>query len=129
MSTEPLLLSVDAHGYLCLKLSGILNGENYDRLKKEVDDATSAVEKLYKEHQGIIRILLDISDFSGTYSLDAMVLMKKFAEHNRPFVYRTGVYGGTDAARVAAEITVALAGRDNIKFFKTKELAVAWLEQ
>ncbi len=122
-------MSIDEHGFLELKLSGVLSGEKVKELRAEVDETTRVVEELFKKKRGLIRILLDITDFTGTYSMDAMMVMKQFATHNRPFVYRTGVFGGSDTARVAAEITVALAGRDNIRFFKTRADAMRWLSE
>lgn len=57
-----------------------------------------------------------------------MMAMKDLADHNRPYLAKTAVYGGPTAAQVAAELTLALIGDPTIQMFKTREEAVEWLK-
>ena len=110
-----------------MKLSGNLTDDNFDELKVAVEKAKEIV-KTYSEHKkGMIPVLFDLTDFTGTYNVGAMLAMKDMSDHNRPFTKKTAVYGGNDLARVAAELTIALIGDPTIKMFKAHDEALTWL--
>ncbi len=112
-----------------MTLTGSLTNENFDELKTAVEEAKKVVIEESRGVRGSVRVLFDLSGFTGTYNVGAMTLMKELSDHNRPYTARTGIYGGPAAARVAAEITLALIGDPTIKMFNTRDEAVVWLKK
>ncbi len=114
-------------GYIVMVFHGDLVRDTVDEFKAELSFASGVIEK-YREEQGApIHILLDLTDFSGNYALDALSALVAFAKHNKSLVARTATFGGSDKVTMAGEVAIALSGRDNIKIFKRRDDAVAWL--
>jgi hypothetical protein len=114
-------------GYIVIAFHGDLIRDTVEEFKQELDFASGVVEKYYKDTGAKVHILLDMSDFSGNYALDALSALVAFARHNKPFVERTASFGGSDKVIMAGEVAIALSGRDNIKLFKRRDDALAWL--
>ena len=111
-----------------MKLSGTLSKDNFDHLKEEVEAAKKLVKETSQSKKGMIKSLFDLTDFTGVYNVGAMMLMKELADHNRPYISKTGIFGGNDLARVAAQITVTMIQDPTIKMFNTKDQAILWLK-
>ncbi len=128
MSTTPDPLTTEIHpdGYMVMTLSGDLSNERIETLHANVHTAVQ-MSKVYAETKGKPNILFDMSTFTGDYSVSALQVMVKFAEDTRPYARKVACFGGPDIGRIAGEMVVALSGRDNIQFFKTKEEALPWL--
>lgn len=120
---------INDKGYVEMKLSGTLSKDNFDELKGEVEEAKKLVKDTATAKHGMIKASFDMVDFTGVYNVGAMMLMKELADHNRPFISKTAVFGGPDLARVAADITIQLIQDPTIKLFKGKEEAIVWLDQ
>ncbi len=127
--SKPFDVRLQEDGHISMKLSGTLTNENYEELKASVEEAKQLVKAQAKERRGMVKVLFDLSDFTGVYNVGAMTSMKEMADHNRPFVAKSAIFGGSDMARIAADVTVALIGDPTIKLFKTKEEAEAWLNK
>lgn len=112
-----------------MRLVGTLDSTNFEILKSLVEGAKKMVKEESEKRGKKLPILFDLTDFTGTYNVGAMLAMKSLEEHNRPYSLKTAVFGGSAAAQVAAELTLELIGRDNLKLFKTKEEALAWLKE
>ena len=109
-----------------MQLHGMLTDTNFEELKGNIDEAKKVVKDVY--NGGVsAKVLFDLTDFSGTYNVPSMLAFKELEAHNRPFVKKTALFGGSMAARVAAELTLELIGQDNLKIFKTRDEAHAWL--
>ena len=126
---DPFTVTSDDSGLVTMKLVGTLSEKNYDILKTQVEDAKKQVKELSLKKRGMIKIIFDLSDFSGVYNVAAMAAMKELGDHNKPFAAKTAVWGGSDLARIAADITIALIGNPTVKMFKTKEEADEWLKK
>ncbi len=124
---DPFLAEIGSDGLVYMKLVGSLTKENYDVLKASVEHAKQLVKTLSEEKRGMVKVMFDMTEFTGTYNVGAMTLMKELADHNRPYVARSAVFGGPDLARVAADITISLIGDPTIKLFKEQMEAKEWL--
>lgn len=126
---EPLIVTIEPSGFAYMQLNGTLNDANFEQLKVNVETAKKLVHDESDKQGKPIGVLFDLSNFSGTYNVGAMLAMKGLEEHNRPFVAKSALFGGSAAAQVAAELTLALIGRDNLKMFATRAEAEAWLKE
>lgn len=111
-----------------MKITGPLSAERVEALKEAVAAGRAAISDAAQKAGGKIDILLDMTDFDGTYDVGAMDVMSEFAKQNRPFIRKTAGFGKEKLVAVLGDIVAALADRENIKFFGTKEDAVAWLQ-
>lgn len=114
-------------GYTLLQFNGDPVHDAIDQFKKDIEHSSKIIEEESKKEGQKIRILLDMTNFSGNYALDALSALVAFAKHNEPFVERTASFGGSDKVTMAGEVAIALSGRKNIKLFDTRHDAVAWL--
>ncbi|MBU6310700.1 STAS/SEC14 domain-containing protein [Patescibacteria group bacterium] len=112
-----------------MRLAGSVDADSVPRLAEQVAAAKALVKGESERRGEKVAVLFDISDFTGAYAVGAMLEMKSLEEHNRPYTARTAVFGGSAAAQVAAELTLALIHRDSLKLFATKEEALAWLSE
>lgn len=126
---DPFIASVDETGRITMKLSGNLNDDNFETLKKQIEAAKQLVKSESEKRGAKVPALFDLSAFTGTYNVGAMLAMKGLEEHNRPYLTKTAIYGGSPAAQVAAELTLALIHKDNLKIFPTRAEAEAWLSE
>lgn len=124
---EPITISNESERIM-LKISGPLTKGRLELLKKNITEGEKIIESTSKKMNKKINILLDITEFNGTYDVEAMEMMAEFAKHNVEFVEKTAVFGGSSKTNVIGKVTVALAGRENFKFFQTKVEAESWLE-
>lgn len=125
-SSDPLTTEIHPDGYMVMTLSGKLSSDVLQTLHANARTATQ-MSRVYAETKGKPNILFDMSNFTGDYSVSALQEMVKFAEDTRPYANKVACFGGPEVGRVAGEMVVALSGRDNIQFFKTKEEALAWM--
>lgn len=125
----PFDVTVGEDGVVYMRLIGTLDRSNFDALKAEVEHAKATVKGESERRGTLVPVSFDLTDFSGTYNVEAMLAMKSLEEHNRPYVLKTAVFGGSTAARVAAELTLALIGQKNLQLFATKDEAQAWLNE
>lgn len=126
---QPFEVQLLEDGVVYMRLVGSLDSTNFEILKSQVETTKKLVKEESERVGHKLNILFDLSEFTGTYNVGAMLAMKGLEEHNRPFSNKTAVYGGSAAAQVAAELTLELIGRDTLKLFKNKEDAVAWLRE
>lgn len=124
---KPLLISIDNAGLVTMFFTGDLTHDVMDEYKKELDKGIKIIEEYFQAHTRKVRVILDIQNFTGNYSLDALTALVSFAKKNTPYVDRTASFGGSDKVKMAGEVAIALSMRDNIKIFDTKEEAMTWL--
>lgn len=125
---HPLITTLDVKGnYITLKFTGDLGEKEMEMFKKDVADASSIIVDSYRDHSIKVHVLLDMTGFSGTYTLEALMTLTEFAKKNKPFIDKTASFGGSDKVKMAGEIVITLSHRDNIRIFNTKEEATTWL--
>jgi acetylornithine/succinyldiaminopimelate/putrescine aminotransferase len=123
----PFTVKLDPDGYIAMRLEGDLSAENFNALKDTVEEAKVVVKKYSEEKKGMVPVLFDLSGFTGVYNVGAMMAMKDLSDHNRPFVKKTAVFGGSPLARVAAELTIEFINDPTIRMFQDRESALEWL--
>lgn len=126
---QPFEVTLREDGIVYMCLAGSLDSTNFEILKSQVENAKKLVKEESEKQGRKLNILFDISEFTGTYNVGAMLAMKGLEEHNRPFSNKTAVYGGSAAAQVAAELTLTLIGRDTLRLFPDETQALAWLRE
>lgn len=125
---SPLTIS-EADGRIILKISGALSKERLASLKESVANAEKLIEDTFNESGNMVDVLLDLQEFSGDYDMSALEVMTSLARSDAGFVRKTAGYGAPEKGTIAGEITVALADRENIKFFPSKDEALEWLSK
>lgn len=125
---QPFSTVVLENGTVLQTLVGTLDDSNFEALKQQVEDAKRVVREASEAAGKPVDILFDLTTFTGTYNVGAMLAMKDLEKANRPYVRKVAVFGGPMAARIAAEITLALIGRENLNLFQGRAEAEAWLK-
>lgn len=123
----PFIVETKEHGIVSMRLVGTLTDQNFEALKTGVEEAKKKVHEVYDQTKSMVRVLFDISEFTGTYNVGAMSAMVDLEKHNRPYVAKTAIFGGSQAARIATEVTVTLIGQPSLKMFQSKAEAEEWL--
>lgn len=120
-------LSVDENGIVVISLFGSLTPDRLETLQAEVTAGAAAIKEISEKQGGKVKILMDLSGFDGNYDAKAMDIMADFAKQNRDYVEKTAGFSNISKAKMAGEVVSALADRENIQFFDSKEEALAWL--
>jgi hypothetical protein len=123
----PFDVSLGEGDLVYMQLVGSLDAVNLEILKMQIDAAKRLVKAESEKRDRKLRVLFDLTHFTGTYNVESMIAMKGLEEYNRPYLTKTAVFGGSAAAQIAAELTLEIIGRDNIKLFHSKEEAQDWL--
>ncbi len=124
---EPFDVALQDTDMVSMRLVGTLNDTNFEILKSQVEAAKKLVKSESEKRGHPLKVLFDLTKFTGTYNVGAMLAMKGLEEHNRPYTSKTAVFGGSAAAQVAAELTLELIGKDNLRLFPNREDALVWL--
>lgn len=113
--------------YILIEFVADLTHDALEVFKVELADAKVLIQKKYEQDHRPVKILLDVSHFTGEYAPEALDALVDFAKTNAPYVEKTASFGGSDKAKMAGEAAIALSGRDNIRMFESKVDAVLWL--
>lgn len=126
---EPMTTEIRDDGIIYMKLSGGLGSDTVEGLTSATRVGTQII-KNHQEKTGFnVKILFDMTAFTGEYSVSALQVFITFSKDTKPYVAKTACYGGPMTGQVAGEMVATLAGRDNIKFFRTYDDALAWLNE
>jgi hypothetical protein len=113
--------------YILIEFIADLTQGTLDAFKVELADAKLLIQKKYEQDHEPVKILLDVSHFTGEYASEALDMLALFAKENALYVKKTASFGGSDKIKMAGGATIALSGRDNICMFDSKIDAVLWL--
>lgn len=126
---EPMTTEIRDDGIIYMKLSGGLGNDAVDALTSSTRIGTNII-KSHQEKTGFnVKILFDMTDFTGEYSVQALQVFVTFSKETKPYVAKTACFGGPITGQVAGEMVATLAGRENIRFFKTYDDALSWLNE
>ncbi len=97
----------------------------------EVDGKTAAevteIDNKFKSMvEGKINVLADLNK-GGKQSVEARKIWKKMTEGDR--TGKIAMYGMHPVARVLASFVMGVSRKKDMRFFKTKEEALAWLKE
>ena len=126
MDEKVIEVNVDG-GIIYTKLNGEITAGRVEALKHDVEIAKDIIRG---EHHRIgikLKSLIDLSNFDGTYEAGALSVLAEYMNENKPYVEKSAAYGAKEMTALAADVVSAMAKRDDIKFFKTREEAFAWL--
>lgn len=110
-----------------MKFNGDITKVVLSEYQAELNKGIELIEEYYRRHTKKVKVILDMTDFTGNYSLDALSALVSFAKHNTEYVDHTASFGGSEKVKMAGEVAVALSRRDNIKVCDTKEEALQWV--
>ncbi|MEK7535999.1 MAG: STAS/SEC14 domain-containing protein [Patescibacteria group bacterium] len=125
--SQPLSININEEGIAVIKIAGDLTGPEVEKLNEEIVLIEKEIENAFGKQGKKLRALVDVSEFSDNYDSGAVSPMVNLVSHNRDYIEKTAVFGASPKATLVGETIIGLALRDNFKFFKTKEEALAWL--
>lgn len=107
--------------YLLIEVLGRLQ---HERLQSETERAAALIRQ-----EG--RTWNILTDFTDAYLADRQSnrVLSDYSKGNRPFVRKSAVVGLSGMKRFFFDIVVRASGRSDLRPFKTREDAVAWLRK
>jgi hypothetical protein len=124
-----LVATVLSEGRVLLKLSGSLTKEKLESLSTGCVQAKAIIQDQGKRCGNQVKILFDLTEFDGKYETIAMERLADLARFDTAYVAKTACYGGPVLTGMLVEFVATLSGRNNLKFFLSKEKAEEWLAQ
>ncbi|HEY0220693.1 MAG TPA: STAS/SEC14 domain-containing protein, partial [Candidatus Paceibacterota bacterium] len=97
-------------------------------LKSDLKVVSEKINQVHK-NVGHVKTLIDISNLKTRIIGEAIEALIELAKRNKDLVDKTAVLGGSEKLKIVGETIAALSGRENIKFFDTKEQAIDWLNK
>jgi hypothetical protein len=82
--------------------------------------------KLAQMVKGKVRVYIDLNN-AGEYSSKARKIIRELTEH--PKIGKCAVFGMHPVARVIAAFVIGVSGNRDMRFFKTKEDAITWMDK
>ena len=125
---QPVTMSVDNNGIIRINFFGDLLAGQVPAFQSAIQAGRDFVKSTFEKSGKKVKILLDMTKFSGNYNAEALRILSEFAAGNKDYVYRTASFGGSDKVKTAGEIATLLSGRENIKIFNTEDEAFVWLQ-
>lgn len=122
-----LVPSVESEGKIVLKISGSLKKDCLEALSAGIAQAKVLIQEQAKTCNNQVKILVDLSDFDGSYDTISMEHLAELARFDTSYVYRTACFGGPILTGMLVQFVATLAGRSNLKFFASKDRAEDWL--
>ncbi|MGC9605176.1 MAG: hypothetical protein ABSF56_00215 [Minisyncoccia bacterium] len=74
-------------------------------------------------------VIIDFSSLESYEDPKVIEMLVGLMENDLPYIYRTATWGANLRTQMAEQVVRVMAKRDNIKDFKTKEEALAWLRE
>lgn len=127
MNERVLTIEKDATDQLTIFIKGNLDQEKLDTLRADVTVTHAFLEHESQKAGKPLRVLTDVTAFTGTYAPDAFLILADYMKRNAQYIEKSAIFGGGEGATFIAEIISSLSNRDNVDFFKTREEALAWL--
>jgi len=100
-------------------------GEIDNKLALEFKDATLKFNRIRKS-DGRMNILVD-NDRSGKISSNARKVIKELCESRK--TGKVAIYGMNPVARVIASFLMGVTRKKDMRFFETREKALAWIKE
>ena len=93
---------------------------------KTAAEVTEIDNKFKSMVEGKVNVLAELNK-AGKQSVEARKIWKKMTEDDR--TGRVAMYGMHPVARVLASFVMGVSRKKDMRFFKTKEEALAWLKE
>ncbi|MFA4853027.1 MAG: STAS/SEC14 domain-containing protein [Bacteroidales bacterium] len=98
-------------------------GEHSDKMAAKINEA---IIKLGDTVKGKVNLFVDLSK-AGKSSPEARKIWQKSSEYEK--AGKTALVGLHPVARVLASFVMGVSRKQDMRFFKTKEEALAWLKE
>jgi hypothetical protein len=112
-------------------LGGSLTGDDLPLLKSWADGLHGAIKEAgsTKNNGKCVRVIIDLSAFETYTDPQVLTVLADLMKHDDAYVYRTATWGGTTLHVMIENIIRTLAGRTNLRNFKTEAEAMKWLDE
>jgi hypothetical protein len=125
---KPLIVTVGKNDIIHISIVSDLLENKTESLAVCIEEATKLISSMHTANNKKVKILVDLSKFTGEYAIKSFTDMINFATDTKPYVEKSAVFSGLEKGRMAAEMVITLSRRDDIKVFNNEEEAMAWLE-
>jgi hypothetical protein len=110
-------------------LGGSFSSDDVGLIKGWAEGLSSAIKDEAKGKNKSVSILINITSLE-TYGDPAIItILSELMKGDDPFVYKTATYGGKPLHEMIQDVIESMAGRNNLKNFKTENEALAWLAE
>ena len=124
---EHFITSVDENNIVHMSLKGTIKNDALPELKVWVEKTAAIIKEVHEKTGTKVKALMDLSTLSNEYDGEGISVLAGFAKTNEPHIYKTALFGASWGIKFAANIVIALSGRENIKMFNIEEEAMKWL--
>ncbi|MDP3958375.1 MAG: hypothetical protein Q8Q36_02865 [bacterium] len=112
-----------------LTLGGNISEEYLDDLKRWSEEVKNAMRRAKaRSTDGEVLTLIDISTLDQ-FDQKSLAVLQELIKFNKDYATRTATFGGSVFAVLAQDAMALVSHRDNLKAFRAKEDALAWLLQ
>ena len=111
-------------------LGGSLTGDDLQLLRSWAEGMHSAIKEAgtLKNAGKCVRVVIDLSTFETYTDPRVLTVLSDLMRDDDKYVYRTATWGGNSIHVMIENIITGMAGRSNLRNFKTDAEAIKWLE-
>ncbi len=109
-------------------LGGTLDNSEVKLMRAWAEGLNVAVKNLHKQTGNKVGVLIDLRTMETYTDPEVVSILVKLMKDDNEHIYRTATFGGNVIHEMTEKIITVMAGRDNLKNFKTEEEAVEWLK-
>ena len=117
---------VGADDVIYLTVSGKITNERFYAFVAWTEKVKKLVREMSEKHPGNVLVLSDVSGVSH-FESKPIVPLRELLNYNKHYPVKSAVVGARDLTHVLLDTVISLTSRVNIKQFKSKEEALAWL--
>ena len=119
--------TVDENNIVHISLGGSLKKENLPELRKWAEDTANIVKETHEKTGQKVKAVIDLTNLHVDYDPQDLMVIVDLMKANEPHMFKAGTFGAATGIRFATDVALTMAGRTNLKSFKTKEEALVWL--
>ncbi len=110
------------------KVGGTMGSSDIKLISAWAEGLNAAITKLHTETGSPVGVLIDLRTMETYTDPEIISILVKLMKDDNAHVYRTATFGGNVIHEMTERIISSLAGRTNLKNFKTEEEAIEWLK-
>ncbi len=115
-------------GIVSLGLRGNIDESTVDELAKWGKLVKKTLREVHKKTPDRVLTIMDCTHVDKV-SVHCSGELHKLLRHNKQYVTRTAIFGANTFSQAVLEMSIYITGRTNMKLFKTKRAALAWLRE
>ena len=125
----PTEFGVDENNFVNLAIVGDLSEDKLEALSISMYEFRKLVENMHGKMGRKVKILVDLTRFSGKYAVKSFSELVNSAKLSKPHIEKSALFGGSFQVKLTVEAVIALSQRENMKIFETKQQALEWLSK